>query len=116
MTKQAAASSVTALAQARPAEASAAAHAVVLAECKAHAAFEAKWRRDGYLRPGWTRRSTDGAVLTQRENSGFDPNDRFWIVRTDKSMIASHSDIEEPVFVDFVRQLYDALLLDGNSC
>jgi alpha-beta hydrolase superfamily lysophospholipase len=116
VTKQAAASSVTALTQARPTEASAATHAVVLAECKAHAAFEAKWRRDGYLQPGWTRRYTDGAVLTQRADSGFDPNDPFWIIRTDKSMIAGHSDIEEPVFVDFVRQLYDELLLDGSNC
>src|SRR5882762_2406628 len=36
--------------------------------------------------------------------------DQFWIVATDKSMIQGHSDIEEPVFVDFIRQLYDDLV------
>jgi hypothetical protein len=43
-------------------------------------------------------------------DSKFDPNDPFWIVATDKSMIEGHSDIEEPVFVDFIRQLYDDLI------
>jgi hypothetical protein len=57
----------------------------------------------GYLKPGWQRRYRTGAVLTT--NSKFDPNDPFWIVATDKSMIESHNDIEEPVFVDFIRQL-----------
>jgi hypothetical protein len=47
------------------------------------------------------------AVLTQPTQSNYDPNDPFWIVTTDQSMIRSHSDIEEPVFVDFVRQVYD---------
>ena len=116
VTKEAAARAVVALAEAPRSQATAATHAVVLAECKAHLAFEAQWRRDGYLQPGWTRRFTDGAVLTQLKDSGFDPNDPFWIVRTDKSVIADHSDIEEPVFVDFIRQLYDELLFDGGKC
>lgn len=116
VTKQAATAAMTALSQASPAHASEATRALVRAECKAHAAFEAQWRPDGYLLPGWTRHFTDGAVLRQLAHSGFDPNDPFWIVRTDKSMIADHSDIEEPVFVDFVRQLYDELLFTGNRC
>jgi hypothetical protein len=62
----------------------------------------------GYLKPGWQRRYRTDAVLTT--NSKFDPNDPFWIVATDKSMIESHNDIEEPVFVDFIRQLYDDLV------
>jgi hypothetical protein len=62
----------------------------------------------GYLKPGWRRRYRTGAVLAT--NSQFDPNDPIWIIATDKSMIEGHSDIEEPIFVDFIRQLYDDLV------
>ena len=92
------------------------AHALVQAECQAHAAFEREWRRDGYLQPGWTRTYSSGAVLTHRKGGDFDPNDPYWIVKTDASLIADHSDITEPAFIDFVRQLYDELLLDGSAC
>jgi hypothetical protein len=115
ITRQAAADRLTHLAQATRAEATDELHSLVQAECRAHALFEAQWRRDGYLLPGWTRRYSAGAVLSHRAGSKFDPNDPFWIVRADKSVIASHSDIDEPVFVDFVRQLYDDLLLDAIS-
>jgi hypothetical protein len=77
-------------------------------ECVDFARFNAQERVHGYLKPGWQRRYRTGAVLTT--NSKFDPNDPFWIVATDKSMIESHNDIEEPVFVDFIRQLYDDLV------
>ena len=60
-----------------------------------------------YLRPGWQRQYRTKAMLTHLAQSNFDPNDPFWIVTTDQSMIRSHSDIEEPVFVDFIRQVYD---------
>jgi hypothetical protein len=116
MTPQAAADRRANLALASPAQASAAAGAQVQAECRAHAAFEAQWRRGGYLLPGWTRHYSAGAVLSHRANSHFDANDPFWIVRADASVIAGHSDISEPVFVDFIRQLYDDALLDGTAC
>lgn len=77
-------------------------------ECTDFARFNAQQRVHGYLRPGWQRRYRTGAMLTA--NSSFDPNDPFWIVATDKSMIQGHSDIEEPIFVDFIRQLYDDLI------
>jgi hypothetical protein len=77
-------------------------------ECADFARFNAQERVHGYLKPGWQRRYRTGAVLTA--NSKFDPNDPFWIVATDKSMIEGHSDIQEPVFVDFIRQLYDDLV------
>lgn len=99
-----------------PMKTGAGAGALVQDECREHAAFEARWRRNGYLRPGWTRRYSAGAVLTHLGASRFDANDPFWIVRTDASVIADHSDIHRPVFVDFVRQLYDELLLDGSGC
>jgi hypothetical protein len=55
------------------------------------ARFNAQQRVHGHLRPGWRRRYRTGAVLTA--NSSFDPNDPFWIITTDKSMIQGHSDI-----------------------
>lgn len=79
-------------------------------ECRDFARFTAEERPGGYLKPGWRRRYRTGAVLTQLAQSNFDANDPFWIVTTDQSMIRGHSDIEEPVFIDFVRQLYDDLL------
>ncbi len=79
-------------------------------ECRDFAQFNAEERPGGYLKPGWRRRYRTGAVLTQLAQSKFDANDPFWIVTTDQSMIRGHSDIEEPVFIDFVRQLYDDLL------
>jgi hypothetical protein len=85
-------------------------------ECVDFARFNAQERVHGYLKPGWRRRYRTGATLAT--NSKFDPNDPFWIVATDKSMIQGHSDIEEPVFVDFIRQLYDDLirLKEGVPC
>jgi hypothetical protein len=116
VTRQQAAAELAWLAQATPAEAKKEAQELVLKECRTHAAFDAQYRRDGYLLPGWTRRYSSGAILTHRAASAFDPNDPFWIVSADKSLIAGHSDIDEPVFVDFVRQLYDELLLDDDKC
>jgi hypothetical protein len=49
-------------------------------------------------------------VLTHQASSEYDPNDPFWIILTDQSMIRGHSDIEEPLFIDFVRQVYDDLV------
>ena len=85
-------------------------------ECEQRAAFEARWRRDGYLQPGWSRRYSAGALLRQRTDSGFNPNVPFWMVRADASVIADHGDIQEPVFVDFIRQLYDELLPEAVEC
>lgn len=79
-------------------------------ECRDFARFVARQRPGGYLKPGWQRRYRAGAVLTQRAGSRFDPNNPFWIVVTDQSLIRDHNDIEEPVFVDFVRQIYDDLI------
>ncbi|MXP65342.1 alpha/beta fold hydrolase [Roseomonas sp. M0104] len=89
---------------------------LVRQECEAHEAFEARWRREGHLLPGWNRRYVAGAVLAHRADSGYDANNPFWIVHADAGVIADHSDIKQPIFVDFVRQLYDDLLLDGSSC
>ena len=90
--------------------------ALAAAECAQRTAFEARWRRDGYLQPGWSRRYSAGALLSQRANSGFDPNVPFWMVHADASVIADHGDIQEPVFVGFIRQLYDELLPEAVEC
>ena len=87
-------------------------------ECADFNAFNAGQRPNGYLIPGWQRRYRAGAVLTHRASSEYDPNDPFWIILTDQSMIRGHSDIEEPVFIDFVRQVYDDLvrLKEAEPC
>lgn len=87
-------------------------------ECVEFEHFNATERPDGYLKPGWQRHYRAGAVLTHRVDLGFDPNDPFWIVITDQSTIRDHNDIEEPVFVDFVRQVYDDLvrLKEAEPC
>lgn len=38
------------------------------------------------------------------------------MIRIDASVIADHSDIDRPVFVGFVLQLYDELLLERDDC
>ena len=59
-----------------------------------------------------------GATLTQLAAPKSDPNSPFWIVRADPSIIIDHSDIMEPVFEGFVRQVYDDLVLlkEENLC
>lgn len=115
-TRQSQAVSLVRLAQSTGKQVTAAAASLVQAECEAKKQFESRWRRDGYLLPGWTRQFSAGAVLSHRKESHFDPNDPFWIVSADASVINGHSDISRPVFVDFVRQLYDELLLDDEIC
>lgn len=75
--------------------------------CRAFLAFEKTARLpDGSLRPGWTRTYLSGAVLTEIGGGRFDPANPFWIVRTHPSIVLDHNDILEPVFVDFIAQLY----------
>jgi hypothetical protein len=91
-----------------------------VAECQAFQDFESQQRQQGYLKPGWARVYRSGATLHQLAGSGYDPNDPFWIVTTDKPIISSHDDITEPVFIDFMRQLYDDLVrlkeTQGYAC
>ena len=88
---------------------------LVKGECLEQAKF-ASLRQDGYLPPGWQRRYNAGAVLTHLPRNGFDANDPYWIIAADSDIIADHSDIENPIFVDFIHELYDELLLDGTEC
>ena len=90
--------------------------ALVGAECAAQTQFDARFRKGGYLQPGWTRQYAGGGVLTHLTGTGYDANDPYWMVLADGSVIADHSDIEQPIFVDFIRELYDELLLDDAEC
>ena len=75
--------------------------------CRAFLEFERTGRLpDGSLRPGWKRAYQSGAVLTETGNGRYDPANPFWIVRVHPSIVLDHNDILEPVFVDFVAQLY----------
>ena len=75
--------------------------------CRAFLEFERTARLpDGSLRPGWSRNYQSGAVLKEIGGGRFDPSNPFWVVRTHPSIVLDHNDILEPVFVDFVAQLY----------
>jgi hypothetical protein len=89
------------------------------AECSDFEAFNAEFRPLGYLSRGWVRRYASGAQLTHINDSKPDPNNPFWVVRADPSIIIDHNDIAEPVFEGFVRQLYDDIVLlkdNGKQC
>lgn len=81
-------------------------------ECRDFEAFNAQWRVDGHLKPGWTRQYTSGAVLHHlaEGDRGYHADNPYWIVSADPAIIKDHNDIQSPIFVDFVRQLYDDLV------
>jgi hypothetical protein len=76
------------------------------AETEAFDSFNQRWRPDGLLQPNWERIYADGAVL---KHTAYDPNNPFWVVTADPTVIDGHNDIQSGVFVAFVRQLYDDL-------
>ena len=88
----------------------------IQARCAELAAFRNANSSSGHLKPGWSRTFPEGAVLTQRDGIGYDPDSPFWVVQTDKPLIADHSDIDEPAFIDVIRQIYDDPLLDARTC
>jgi hypothetical protein len=55
------------------------------------------------LLPGWQRNFCGDTVLKQVKT---DPNSPVWNVTTDAAIIPGHNEITQPVFVNFVRQLY----------
>lgn len=78
-------------------------------QCRQFQAFEAEYRRDGYLTPGWRREYLSGAILRHTAIGRFDPNNPFWIVKASPEIILDHNDISAPAFVGFVQQLYTDL-------
>lgn len=77
--------------------------------------FEAHLDTQGLLGPGWERRFCGGAVLSQSSKpptENANPNSLIWNIQTDASLIGGHSDIMEPKFLEFVRQLYDDTVLN----
>jgi hypothetical protein len=87
-------------------------------QCRQLRAFEAEFRQDGYLRPGWRREYLGGAILTHTAVGRFDPNSPFWIIKVSPEIILDHNDIAAPVFVGFVQQLYNDLdrIKDPSLC
>jgi len=88
-------------------------------EAKEAASFIAHWGQPTgddqvSLRPFWTRSFRGGATLTHRTRGANpespylqnNPNSPIWNVRTDASLVPSHSDIDGPFFAAFIRQLY----------
>ena len=100
-------------------------------ECKALRAFDQTWRDPNTgLKEGWQRTYAQNAVVTQispkirahlpswlrgdKNDGEDDPNSPFWIMASDPSIIPGHSEIEQPIFTDFVRQLVDDLDRERN--
>lgn len=71
--------------------------------------FNSNTQANGLLRP-WTREFCGGVRLSQLApsdpNHNRDPNSLVWNIRTDATLIKSHSDIMGDKFMEFVRQLY----------
>jgi hypothetical protein len=80
-------------------------------ECRSLREFNRAYRPDGYLVKGWTRTYDSGAQLHALEQSKSDPNNPYWIIRADPSVILDHTHITKGVFLDFIRQVYDDVVI-----
>lgn len=74
------------------------------AEERAFEMFNKEFRPGGHLVSGWKRTYTGGAVL---EHVDGNPDNPFWIVEATPEVIDGHNGIFRPVFLDFLRQLWD---------
>lgn len=72
--------------------------------------FNSNTQANGLLKQAWTREFCGGVKLSQLApsdpNHNRDPNSLVWNIRTDATLIKSHSDIMGDKFLEFVRQLY----------
>jgi hypothetical protein len=84
-------------------------------ECRTLREFNRHYRPDGYLAKDWTRTYSSGAQLHALERSGSDPNNPYWIIRADPSIILDHTHITKGVFLDFIRQVYDDIVITKDS-
>lgn len=84
-------------------------------------AFYQKWRdpRTGRLRSGWIRHFCGGLVLRHdAANGNKDPENPFWVVYTDGSVIDGHGGFTTPQFRNFAHQILlerEDLLLDTEQ-
>jgi hypothetical protein len=62
-------------------------------ECQHLREFNKKYRPDGYLVKGWTRTYDSGAQLRALGESKSDPNNPYWVIRADPSIILDHTHI-----------------------
>ena len=80
-------------------------------ECKSLHEFDEKYRPDGRLTRGWTRTYISGAQLWALNEAKSDPNNPYWIIRADPSIVLDHTHITKGVFLDFIRQVYDDIVI-----
>lgn len=57
---------------------------------------------------GWERPFCGGVRLTHKQN---DPHSVVWNVRADRTIMADHNDISNPNLIDFMRQMYQEIVL-----
>jgi hypothetical protein len=70
--------------------------------------FNEEWLEvDGHRKPNWRREYSAGAVLTHVNGK---PDNPFWVVSADPRIIDGHNDFFTPVFLNFLRELYDDTL------
>jgi hypothetical protein len=70
-------------------------------------AFYQYWQgKDGRLQPGWVRHFCGELVLRHDpDNENKEPENPFWIVYTDKSVIDGHGGLTKPQLRNFVHQI-----------
>lgn len=62
----------------------------------------------GHRRKGWTRKYTDDSTLTHDpKDPDSSPDNPFWVVYTGKDVIPDHNGFYTPLFLNFVRHVYD---------
>ena len=61
---------------------------------------------DGRRAPGWVR-NYNGVVLKQERGN---PDSPFWIVQTKAPVVSDHNEFYTPLFMGFLRELYDDVL------
>lgn len=61
-----------------------------------------------HRKPGWTRKYSDESTLHHDPNdTQNNPDNPFWVVYTTKEIIPDHNGFYTPLFLNFVRHVYD---------
>jgi hypothetical protein len=70
------------------------------------------WLQQYGRRPNqWERRYSDGVVLKHEHGH---PDSPYWIVKTQAPIISDHNEFYTPLFMGFLRELYDDVLSREN--
>src|SRR5207244_1279847 len=84
------------------------------AELKRYREWTAAWRPGGHYRPEWVQDYTLGQSLKRIRNdaNGTSPDNPFWVVRASPEIIDGHNGFYTPLFFEFIRQVYDQIIID----